>query len=159
MKHFLLLLAFSLSFISCDGIITQKKTSDEFLEEEIKSINWNEVDTYPLFPNCNETETKSNQRLCFESTLHNHVNTYINSQELISNTVIADTLFINLSILKESEFVITKIEGDTLTFSTFPELQGQLYESISTLPTVQPALKRGVPVNTMFVLPLILKTE
>jgi hypothetical protein len=159
MKRILPILIFSLFCISCDGIITQKKSSDEFLEEELRTINWNEVDTYPLFPDCDESETKINQQRCFETTLHNHLKGLIYNQELVSSIEIDDTLLIHLSISKDSGFFITEIAGDSLTFDTFPELQNQLYESISLLPKVEPALKRGVPVNTMFVLPLVIKTE
>lgn len=129
------------------------------MEEELKTINWNEVDTYPLFPDCDESESKSNQQRCFETTLHNHLNELITKQELVSSVLIEDTLLIHLSISKNSEFIITKISGDSLTFDTFPELQNQLYESMTSLPKIEPALKRGVPVNTMFVLPLVIKTE
>lgn len=159
MKRILPLLIFSLFCISCDGLITQKKSSEEFLKEELKTINWNEVDTYPLFPVCDESESKSNQQRCFETTLHNHLNELITKQELVSSVLIEDTLLIHLSISKNSEFIITKISGDSLTFDTFPELQNQLYESMTSLPKIEPALKRGVPVNTMFVLPLVIKTE
>jgi hypothetical protein len=159
MKRFLPLLIISLLCISCDGIITQKKSSEEFLEEELKTINWNEVDTYPLFPVCDESQSKINQQRCFEATLHNHLKSTIQNQELVSNILIEDTLLIHLSISKDSEFFITEISGDSLTFLTFPDLQNQLYESISLLSKVEPALKRGVPVNTMFVLPLVIKTE
>lgn len=144
---------------SCDSVLNQKKTSQEFLEDELKTINWNEVDTYPLFPDCDESETKINQQRCFETTLHNHLKKFIQTQELVSSVLIDDTLLIHLSISKDSEFFITEITGDSLTFDTFPELQNQLYESISTLPKVEPALKRSVPVNTAFVLPLVIKTE
>lgn len=159
MKRILPLLIFSLLCISCDGIITQKKTSEEYMEEELKTINWNEVDTYPLFPFCDESDPKTKQQSCFETTLHNHLKSIIQNQVLVSSILIEDTLLIHLSISKDSEFFITEISGDSLTFLTFPDLQNQLYESISLLSKVEPALKRGVPVNTVFVLPLVIKTE
>lgn len=159
MKRILPLLIISLLCISCDGLITQKKTSEEYMEEELKTINWNEVDTYPLFPFCDESEPKAKQQSCFETTLHNHLKGFISNQELVSSVLIEDTLMIHLSISIDSDFIITEISGDSLTFITFPELQNQLYESIKSLPKIAPALKRGVPVNTKFVLPLVTKTD
>ncbi len=144
---------------SCDSVLNQKKTSQEFFEDELKTINWKEVDTYPLFSNCDESDSKTNQQRCFETTLHNHLKKFIQTQELVSSVLIDDTLLIHLSISKNSEIFITEITGDSLTFNTFPELQSQLYESMSSLPKVEPALKRSVPVNTAFVLPLVIKTE
>ncbi|MEX2380404.1 MAG: hypothetical protein WD530_06655 [Vicingaceae bacterium] len=159
MKRCVFLLFLAVLWSSCDTFLNQKKTSEEFLEEELKTITWDEVDTYPLFPDCDERESKTTQQRCFETTLHKHLNSFIKNQELVSNEVIDDTLLIQLSISKESEVVITEISGDSLTFETFPELQDQLYKSIASLPKIEPALKRGVPVNTMFVLPLVIKTE
>ncbi len=159
MKPCVFLLFLAVLWSSCDNFLNQKKTSDEFLVEELKTINWNEVDTYPLFSDCDERETKINQQSCFETTLHNHFNEFIHKQELVSSVLIDDTLLIHLSISKDSEFLITEILGDSLTFDTFPNLQNQLYESMASLPKVSPALKRGVPVSTKFVLPLVIKTE
>lgn len=159
MKPCVLLLFLAVLWGSCDTFLNQKKTSQEFLEDELKTINWTEVDTYPLFPNCDESEPKINQQRCFETTLHNHLKGFIQTQELLSSVMIDDTLLIHLSITKDNEIFITEISGDSLTFDTFPELQDQLYESVSSLPKVEPALKRSVPVNTAFVLPLVIKTE
>lgn len=159
MKRFLTLLIISLLYISCDGLITQKKTSEEYMEEELKTINWNEVDTYPLFPDCDESEPKTKQQSCFETTLHNHLKGFISNQELVSSVSIQDTLLIHLSISKGSDFIITEISGDSLTFAALSELQNQLYESIRSLPKIAPALKRGIPVSTTFILPLVIKSN
>tara|TARA_R110000850_G_scaffold190308_4_gene316237 strand:- start:12314 stop:12793 length:480 start_codon:yes stop_codon:yes gene_type:complete len=159
MKSGNLLVILLFLLISCDTFLTPKKTSEEFLEEELKTINWNDVDTYPLFPNCDESDSKEQQKKCFESTLHRHINTHIQNEELISNKAVYDTLLINIEISGNSEVTISGIEGDSLTFAIFPELREHLYKSIKTLPKTEPALKRGVPVKTAFILPLILKSE
>lgn len=155
------ILVFILSFLlnSCDTFLTPKKTSEEFLEEELKTITWDEVDTYPLFSNCNENDPKTAQKTCFETTLHKHILESIQNEEFISNETIFDTLFIHFKIANTSVVNIIEIEGDSLTFATFPELQNQLIESIYTLEKVEPALKRGVPVNTRFTVPLLIQTE
>lgn len=159
MKRFLPLLIFSLFCTSCDGIITQKKSSEEFLEEELKTINWNDVDTYPLFKGCNENDSKDIQKKCFEAFIHNHINGHINQEQLISTTPISDTLMISIQLTAKSKVTILDIEGDSLTFSTLPELKQLLFESLYSIPQAAPALKRGVPVNTQFTLPLVIITE
>lgn len=159
MKCLLPLLIFTLLCTSCEGIITQKKTSEEFLEEELKTINWNDVDTYPLFEGCNENESKVMQKKCFETFIHNHINEYLNQELLITTVPISDTLKMVIQLTAKSEVTILGIEGDSLTFSIFPELKQLLSESLNSLPQAAPALKRGVPVNTQFTLPLVIKTE
>lgn len=159
MKCLLPLLIISMLSISCEGLITQKKSSEEFLEEELKTINWNDVDTYPLFKGCNENDSKDLQKNCFETFIHTHINQYLNQEQLISATPISDTLMIVLRLTTKSEVNILDIQGDALTFSTFPDLKQLLSESLNSLPKAAPALKRGVPVNTQFTLPLTIKTE
>lgn len=159
MKKGSLILLLIFIFSSCDRFLTPKKTSEEFLEDELKTITWDEVDTYPLFSNCDENDSKTEQKTCFETTLHKHILEFIQNEEFISNETIFDTLFIHFEITNTSQVNIIEIEGDSLTFATFPELQSQLIESIKTLERVAPALKRGVPVNTQFTVPLLVQTE
>jgi hypothetical protein len=159
MKRFLPVLIFSLLCISCEGLITQKKSSEEFLEEELKTITWDDVDTYPLFVGCNENDSKALQKKCFETFLHNHINRHLNQDPLISSFPVFDTLLVNLQLTATGEIDVIKIEGATFTFSTFPDLKSLLTESLNSLPKAAPALKRGVPVNTQFTLPLVIKTE
>ncbi|WP_339610509.1 hypothetical protein [uncultured Planktosalinus sp.] len=144
---------------SCDRLLTPKKTSEDFFKEELKSITWDDVDTYPLFSNCNESDTKSQQKACFETTLLKHIRKHIQKEEFISNVTISDTLLIHLEITGNSKVEIIEIEGDSLTFNSFPKLHNQLKESIKTLEKVAPALKRGVPVITRFTVPLLIQTE
>lgn len=157
MKGWLLFIA--LIFISCDGILTQKKSSEEFLQEELKTIHWNDVDTYPLFESCNESDTKENQKKCFENYIHNHINKSLHQEILISTVPVSDVIEITLQFTTKSEVNVLEIKGDTITFQTFPELRMLLLESLQSLPQATPALKRGIPVNAQFTLPVVVKSE
>lgn len=159
MKCLLQLLIISLISISCDGILTQKKSSEEFLHEELKTINWNDVDIYPLFVGCNESDPKDVQKNCFENFIHNHINKMLHQEVLISTAPISDVLEITLQITAQSHVNVMEIKGDTITFQTFPELRMLLVESLQSLPQATPAIKRGIPVNAQFILPLEIKTE
>ena len=46
------LLILSLFFYSCEYFETKKISSETFVKDEIKSINWKDVDQYPIFKNC-----------------------------------------------------------------------------------------------------------
>ncbi|NCT17186.1 MAG: hypothetical protein COZ75_10595 [Flavobacteriaceae bacterium CG_4_8_14_3_um_filter_34_10] len=155
---FLLLILLALT-TSCKNFELEKISSEEFLEEELKSITWNEVDTYPNFPNCKETLEKIAQKECFETTLLNHFHNQLLQKELISTTDLSDTVLMTLKVNHEGKITLAEIAGDTITFAKLPELKLWLQESVTTLPLTQAALKRGIPVNTQFTLPLVLKTE
>src|SRR5690625_6035931 len=45
---------------------------DSILEEEIHTINWQEVDTYPVFKECSSA-TESKQLECFTEALHKKI--------------------------------------------------------------------------------------
>ena len=144
---------------SCKYFETEKISSEEFLEEELKSITWNEVDTYPHFPECTESLEKSAQKECFESTLLNHIQAQLLQKELISTEALHDTVFMTIHIDNTGEITLTETRGDSITFAELPDLKRWLEESVAMLPHTQAALKRGIPINTRFTLPLVVKTD
>ncbi len=155
---FLLLILFAFA-TSCKYFNTEKISSEEFLEEGLKSIKWNEVDTYPNFPNCEESLEKIEQKTCFETTLITHFHNQLLQKDLISTGAILDTVVMTLKVSNNGKITLTEIAGDSITFAKLPHLKLWLQESVITLPLTQAALKRGIPVNTQFTLPLVLKTE
>lgn len=159
MKYGFLILFLLSVCTSCKYFETEKITSEEFLEEELKSITWNEVDTYPHFPECAESLDKPAQKECFESTLRNHIQTQLLQKELISIEALHDTVFMTIDIDNSGEITLAETTGDSITFAELPELKYWLEESIAILPKTQPALKRGIPIHTRFTLPLVVKTD
>ncbi len=159
MKYGFLILILLSVCTSCKYFETEKISSEEFLEEELKSITWNEVDTYPHFPECAESLEKPSQKECFESTLRNHMQTQLLQKELISAEALHDTVFMTIDIDNTGEITLTETTGDSITFAELPELRSWLEESVAILPKTQPALKRGIPINTRFTLPLVVKTD
>ena len=51
-KTLIIISFFLLNSCEFDFKIDKKISKDEFLQEELKSFNWNEVDQYPVFENC-----------------------------------------------------------------------------------------------------------
>ena len=72
------LLILSLFFCSCENFETKKISSETFVKDEIKSINWRDVDQYPIFKNCELVSNKEQQKSCFESTLSSYIYQSIN---------------------------------------------------------------------------------
>ena len=77
------LLILSLFFYSCEYFETKKISSETFVKDEIKSINWRDVDQYPIFKNCELVSNKEQQKSCFESTLSSYIYQSINSKETL----------------------------------------------------------------------------
>jgi hypothetical protein len=135
---------------SCKQEKFQKVNAETIAEKEFKSLNLKEVDQFPLFKNCDETENRQQQKDCFEKEIHQWLKPHLDS--LKYNTKKADTLQLYLSITKNG-----KLELDSL--KTELKVTEQLDSIFKNSPKFYPAQKRGVPVKVSFQLPLMLKVN
>lgn len=154
-----LLLLFLTALTGCNNFETRKISSEEVLDQESRSLNWKEVDEYPAFDNCRNITEIELARECFESTVAGSVNSYLSRQEPIVTEAIDDTVFVHLEISKTGVPTIESIDADSLTTSQIPELELWLKQSIDSLPRIHPASKRGIPVSSVFVMPVMIKAE
>ena len=158
MKKALLLFLFTL-LTGCNNFETRKISSEEVLDQESKSLNWREVDEYPAFEHCRNITDIDKAKECFESTVATSVNNYLSRQEPIVTEAIDDTVFVHLEISKTGVPTIESIDSDSLVTSQLPELQLWLKQSIDSLPRIHPASKRGIPVSSVFIMPVMIKAE
>lgn len=149
----------SLVLSSCQYFDTEKISSDEIFEEEIKSINWNEVDSYPLFENCDESVEKPEQRDCFTNTLSSAIYQRISEENLVVSRDLLDTIKIDFQVKRSGELLISRMEIDSLFKTEFPNLEQQIFKALDSVQPIAPAYKRGIPVETHFSLPIILRTD
>ena len=152
---YLLLLMFS----SCQYFEKQVPSEKELLQKELKSINWKEVDEYPSLVDCESVTDKKQQQQCFFERL----------TQLIQEKLSVDTLAALYPELDTIEVKVTVFPNATLQFEPqFPK-DSVAYDTIKIdsilrarlvgFPKVNPAIKRGIPVKTQFILPVILKVE
>lgn len=158
MKKISLLFLF-LALLGCNDFETKKITSEQVLELESKSLNWKEVDQYPAFENCKNISELEKARDCFEATVANSVYTYLARQEPIVTETIDDTVYVHLEISKTGKPNLESVEADTLVTNQIPELKMWLQQSIDSLPKIYPASKRGIPVSSVFTMPIVIKAE
>jgi len=144
---------------SCDYFEKQKVHSEDLLQEELKTIDWNAVDEYPSFSNCDAVSDKEPRRVCFETTLRNHVNTFLAKQNLVVSEDIEDTLKMRLAIDKTGALRILSIDSNPETQFQIPEIDSLMTLSLVSLPKIYPAIKRGQQVDTEFVLPVVISIQ
>ena len=159
MKHKYLAISLSLFLVSCQFFETEKISSETFYEEELKAINWEDVDQYPAFSVCEEFTEKKDQKHCFETTLSRFVYQTIGSKNIVTGKDINSTVLLTFNISNSGEISNLNIEMDTVIEKEIPLLRQWLAECIDSLPQVAPAYKRGIPVNTNFTLPLVIKSD
>ncbi len=144
---------------SCD-FISPKKTTLRNAELLDTLIDYNEVDVYPLFLDCNNCDSSEKQNLCFEMELLRRLQSYTKKSHLAASVQFSDTVMVDILVDTEGKISIVDIHKNSETQQQIPELDSLLFESIASLPaTVQPSLKRGIPVNSMFKLPIVISPK
>ena len=150
---------FCLLFISCEYFGFKESNKEDIIEREMKSINWNDVDKYPLFDNCDETASKTVQKECFQITLTKYVLNSLSQNSIEVRENMNDTVYVHLLISNEGLVSILKIEKSDKVTEQIPQLNRYIATSIQSLPTIHPALKRNIPVSTKFKIPIVLKVN
>lgn len=129
------------------------------LQNELKSINWKEVDEYPSVVDCEKIDNRAQRQKCFFEVL----------TQLIQQKLSVDTLSVLYPELDTIEVKVTVFPNATLQFEPqFPKdsvtydkikIDSILKARLIDFPKINPAIKRGIPVKTQFILPVILKVE
>ncbi|UOB19086.1 hypothetical protein [Abyssalbus ytuae] len=156
MQKYVFLILFTL-VISCEYFGLKKADKEQLLEKEMQSINWNDVDKYPLFENCDETASKTVQKDCFQTTLINYILNELSYQRIEVRRNLNDTVNVKLLISNEGKVSILEIQKSAVINQQIPQLDEYIKVAIENLPVIYPALKRDIPVATKFNLPIILK--
>lgn len=146
-----------LLLVSCNWMTSKKEVKETLIQKELESINWNDVDRYPLFEHCDETMSREQQKLCFQNGFNEHFLKSLQQQPLIVHENLNDTLRIQLLIGTNGEVSILQIKKSKKIAEQIPEIDTLIAYSVETLPKVYPALKRNIPVNMKIQLPIILK--
>ena len=158
MKQFPIFLVFIL-VSSCQYFDKQVPSEKELLQKELKAINWKEVDEYPSVAECEKIADKKLRRQCFFEVM---------GQLLVANLEI-DPLSILYPELDTIEVKVTVFPNATMKFEPqFPKdsvaydtikIDSILHARLVDFPKVNPAIKRGIPVKTQFILPVIIKAK
>jgi hypothetical protein len=158
LKKFLALVLVVL-FQSCQYFEKQVPSEKELLNKQLKEINWKEVDEYPSVMECEKLTDEEQRKQCFFEFLTSTI------QEKLS----IDTLSVLYPELDTIEVKVTVFPNATLQFEPqFPKdsvaydkvkIDSILHARLVDFPKVNPAIKRGIPVKTQFILPVIIKTE
>ena len=154
-KKFLILLLFPLIFGSCQYFGQQVPSEKVLLEKELKAINWNEVDEYPSLVSCDSIRDKELKKNCFFEYL-----TALIQQKLSIDTLTVlypqlDTIEVRVTVLPNATMQFEPQLSDSLMYDR-AKIDSIIKVRLVDFPDVHPALKRGIPVKTQFVLPVIL---
>ncbi|GGG39854.1 hypothetical protein GCM10010976_09360 [Bizionia arctica] len=146
-------------FVSCNYFDVKKTTSDAILNEELKTFNWSDVDDYPSFASCNDGVSKEEKKRCFQNTLTVIISNKIQKDTIVVSQNIDDTIYIKFQISETGKLSFIEAKVDSVTLREIPNINELLANSLDSLPTIYPAIKRGQQVKTAFTLPVIIRVN
>jgi len=148
-----------LMFAGCEYFNVKKTSSEAILQEELKTFNWNDVDEYPSFLDCESSISKAERKRCFQHTLTTHIANYLKNEVIVVGQNIHDTVMLKFQVSKEGELSLIETDLDSLTQQEIPEIKSLIKSSLDSLPQIFPAIKRGQQVTTEFLLPLVISVQ
>ena len=159
MKNDITVLFLVFTLQGCQYFEKNVPDKEDLVKEELKKINWAEVDEFPSVSGCDSLTDKVSRKQCFFD--------YIS--QTIQEKLAIDTLKIMYPNLDTIQVKVTVFPDARLKFEPYFSKNNMEYDTIkidsivqaklADFPLVEPAIKRGIKVKTQFILPVILKTE
>ena len=158
MKKISFLLCFLFLF-SCQIIDKKVPTEQELFEKQIKEINWSEVDEYPSFLECDKISDNNQRKQCFFEFMATTIQQKLSVEDLAVLYPQLDTIEVKVTVFPDASLQFEpQFESDSLAYDKI-KIDSILKSKLIDFPKVNPALKRGIPVKTEFVLPVIIKSN
>lgn len=144
---------------SCQYFEKQVPSEKELLEKRMKEINWQEVDEYPSVSDCEKLTDAAQRKQCFFDFMQATIEQKLAVDTLSTMFPQLDTIEVKVTILPNADLTFEpQFPKDSVAYDTI-KIDSILRARLVDFPKVNPAIKRGIPVKTQFVLPVIIKQE
>ncbi|MGV9003339.1 hypothetical protein [Flavobacterium sp.] len=144
---------------SCQYFDRQVPSEDALLKQQLKEINWNEIDEYPTVVDCEKITDETLRKQCFFEFLTQTIQQKLDVDTLTNLLPKLDTIEVKVTVFPNS--VVTfepQFPADSVAYDTV-KIDSILHARLIDFPKIKPATKRGIPVKTQFILPVILKMD
>ncbi|WP_226789225.1 hypothetical protein [Polaribacter reichenbachii] len=138
---------------SCDKFSFSKNKNVQVIDT---IVDFTSVDTFPSFKDCDSFIDKIKKQDCFRNTIHQKIGEELQKHTFSIKDSIDTTVLVDLIINVKGEIVFDGLQSSQVN-AELPELENVIRSSIDSLPTVLPAVKRGIPVTTKYQLPIRIK--
>ena len=140
---------------SCQYLDKKVPNKQELLKKELQSINWNQVDEYPSFAQCDSMADPKANQTCFFDYLTQLIQARLGADTLSLMYPDLDTIQLKVTVMPNATFTFEPQVTDTIAYNK--TLIDSVFKArLVGFPKVNPAIKRGLPVKTQFVLPVVL---
>lgn len=142
---------------ACNWTAKREEKTQKLVAEEMKAIDWDDLDQYPLFADCDELVSKPEQRDCFMQTLLSHFADTLRESDFVLVEAIEDTIFVDFRMEDTGAISLLNIKNDEKVSQQLPGFRNEIEKSLNSLPKIAPPLKRGIPVSAKFRIPIVLQ--
>ena len=144
---------------SCTYFEKQVPSEKELFDKQLKEINWKEVDEYPSVGDCEKLLGKAQCEQCFFDFLTTTIQQKLAPDTLATRFSKLDTIAVKVTVFPNATLQFEpQFPKDSVAYDTI-KIDSLLRVRLVGFPKVNPAIKRGIPVKTQFVLPVIIKQE
>lgn len=158
LRRTLSFLFFILLLTSCEYFSSSTSTSKSNLEVSETIIDFTKVDVYPIFSDCENFAENDNQKECFQTTLTQKVGESLSQADIKVKKAVNDTAWIDILIDNTGRASLVNINSTSAIDEQIPDFQQTLEQSIDRLPTMKPAVKRGIFVKSQYRMAVEVKT-
>jgi len=140
-----------ISFTSCDYFSFEKNKN---LEKIDMDVDFTSVDFSPSFKVCDSIIDKDKKNTCFRTTIRQEISSNLAKQSIQVAQSVDETIEVAITIQSNKEVKLTSIKSSDSLLVILPLLKAILKKSVKELPDIYPAIKRGIPVTTVYKLPI-----
>ena len=157
MKNLIGLLFLVSIFQGCQYFEKNVPVKEDLLQQELKKINWREVDDFPSTFQCDYINDKITRKQCFFDFVTNTI-----QEKLVQDSIKIlfpkiDTIPIKITVFANAKMQFEPNLSKYNMVYDETKLDSILQVKLLDFPAVEPAIKRGLKVKSQFLLPIILK--
>lgn len=144
---------------SCQLFDKRVPDENQLLQEELKKIDWTQVDQYPTVSDCEALSDKETQKQCFFDYVIQTIQERIGVDTIQIMYPEVDTISVKVTVNPDASLQFeTQIPTDSITYD-IKVIDSILQNRLADFPQVEPAIKRGIKVKSQFVLPVVIKVD
>lgn len=159
MKKSIILLFILICFQSCQYFEKKVPNKEVLLEQELKKVNWTEVDEFPSTNGCDSIEDKAARKQCFFDYLTQTIQEKLATDTLKILYPNLDTIQVKVTVFQDARLKFEPYFSKGNTEYDTVKIDSIIQSRLADFPVVEPAIKRGIKVKSQFILPVILRSE
>jgi len=156
--RYVMLLGSMVLMTSCTLLPSREDLTSKLVNDTLMAINWNDVDQFPVFGDCEETLPKMALRNCFEESMVTYLSNMLDGLTWEVEQPLNDSAYVDFLVDEDGFITMTEVSSSENIIAHIPNFNSTLRERLKNLNSAAPALKRNIPVKLKFRLPIILNT-